>query len=84
MLYLLATIECKPTKTGLSFTWKGPWEFDQLSGTGSVKLGKDGKLRGIFKIKGGDESTFIAERSAFPDSPIPSPPRYEDKWHRRW
>jgi hypothetical protein len=84
MLYLLANIRCKPTKTGVSFTWKGAWEFDQLTGSGRVTLGKDGRLNGVFKIKNGDDSTFIAERAEAPDEPIPDPPSYQDKWRRRW
>lgn len=40
MCCLLALVTCKTTKNGVSFTWEGAWEFDQLSGTGSVKLGK--------------------------------------------
>jgi len=84
MLYLLANIICKPTKTGVSFTWTGAWEFDQMTGAGRVKLGKDGKLHGVFKIKHGDESTFVAERAEGPDEPIPQPPSYRDKWRRRW
>jgi len=47
-----------------------------MSGTGSVKLGKDGRLRGRIKIKDGDESTFIAERTTEPTEPIPGPPSY--------
>jgi hypothetical protein len=83
---LLAYVNLKPTKTGASFTWEGAWEYDQMSGTGSVKLGKDGRLRGRIKIKDGDESTFIAERSSAPAEPIPDPPSYRDKWgpRRRW
>lgn len=81
---LLAYVNCKPTKTGVSFTWEGAWEYDQLSGTGSVKLGRDGKLKGTFRIKDGDSSTFIAERAEAPDEPIQSPPSYRDKWRRRW
>src|SRR6266540_2077051 len=38
---LLAHVTCKPTKTGVSFTWEGAWEYDQLSGSGSAKLGRD-------------------------------------------
>ena len=83
MFVLLAYVNCKATKAGVSFTWEGAWEFDQVSGTGSVKLGKDGRLRGKFKIKNGDESTFLAERTTAPDVPIPSPPSYRDKWRRR-
>ncbi len=81
---LLAYVNCKPTKTGVSFTWDGAWEFAPVSGSGRVKVGRDGGLRGVIKIKGGDESTFVAERSAKPDEPIPSPPSYRDKWRRRW
>lgn len=80
---LLAYVNMRPTKTGASFTWKGAWEYDQMTGTGSVRLGEDGKLRGRIKIKNGDESTFIAERSAAPTAPIPKPPSYRDKWRRR-
>jgi hypothetical protein len=55
-----------------------------MTGTGSVKLGKDGKLKCVFRIKHGDESTFVAERSDAPAEPIPDPPSYRDKWRRRW
>jgi hypothetical protein len=55
-----------------------------VSGTGNVRLGKDGKLRGRLNITGGDESTFVAERAAEPPEPIPDPPRSRDKWRRRW
>ena len=54
-----------------------------MSGTGFVKLGKDGRLRGTFRIKSGDNSTFVAERAEAPVCPIADPPSYEDKW-RRW
>jgi hypothetical protein len=37
---LLAYLSCKPTKTGLSFTWEGAWEYDPMSGSGRVTLGK--------------------------------------------
>ena len=84
MHVLLAHVDCKPTKQGVSFTWKGAWEFDQVSGSGSVKLGKNGRLKGVFKITNGDQSTFVAERSAEPNEPIPEPPSYRDKWRRRW
>jgi hypothetical protein len=80
---LLAYVNCKPTKTGVSFTWEGAWEYDQMSGTGRVTLRKDGRLKGTFRIKDGDSSTFVAERAEEPDEPIPPPPSYRDKW-RRW
>ncbi|MGA3125029.1 MAG: hypothetical protein ABSF69_30180 [Polyangiaceae bacterium] len=63
---LLAYVNCRPTKAGVSFTWEGAWEFDQLSGTGSVTLGKDGRLKGRIKIKDGDASTFVGERATEP------------------
>lgn len=81
---LLAYVTWRPTTAGMSFTWKGAWEFDQLSGTGQVRVGKDGRLRGKFRIKQGDDSTFVAERAEEPDDPIPDPPSYRDKWRRRW
>jgi hypothetical protein len=80
---LLAYVNVKPTKTGASFTWEGAWEYDQMTGTGSVRIGKDGTLRGRIKIRNGDESTFIATRATAPAEPIPSPPSYRDKWRRR-
>ncbi|HPN09789.1 MAG TPA: hypothetical protein PLU95_10835 [Syntrophales bacterium] len=84
MFVLLAYVNCKVTKTGVSFTWEGAWEYDPVSGTGSVKLRKDGRLSGKIKIKNGDESRFIAERTNAPEEPIPDPPSYRNKWHRRW
>jgi hypothetical protein len=83
MFVLLAHVEAKPTKRGVSFTWQGAWEYDQLGGTGNVTLGEDGRLRGRFKIKDGDGSTFVAERTTPPDAPIQEPPSYRDKWRRR-
>jgi len=79
---LLAYVNPRPTRNGVSFSWEGAWEYDQRSGTGSVKLGKNGKLEGTIRIKGGDDSTFVAERSEEPDEPIPNPPSYRDKWRR--
>ncbi|MEI6260989.1 MAG: hypothetical protein WCR46_13930 [Deltaproteobacteria bacterium] len=46
MFVLLAYVNCKVTKTGISFTWKGAWEYDPVSGTGSVKLRKDDTSQG--------------------------------------
>jgi hypothetical protein len=83
MFVLLAYVNAKPTSAGVSFTWRGAWEYDQVSGTGRVAVGRDGRLRGRIKIKDGDESTFVAERAEAPDTPIPDPPRYQDKWRRR-
>ncbi len=82
MFVLLARVSCKPTKMGVSFTWEGAWEYDPVSGTGSVKLRKDGRLTGRIKIRDGDESSFIAERAEEPEDPIPDPPSYRDKWGR--
>ena len=81
---LLAWVNCTPTRTGVSFTWEGAWEYDQMSGSGRVALARDGRLRGTLRIKDGDSSTFIAERTEEPDDPIQHPPSYRDKWRRRW
>jgi hypothetical protein len=82
MIAILARVNAKPTKTGVSFTWEGADDFDPISGTGTAKLGKDGRLRGTIKIKNGDTSTFVAERAQEPADPIPDPPSYHDKWRR--
>ena len=82
---LIAHVNAQGTKSGVSFMWMGAWEYDQMSGTGTVKLGKDGRLKGMIRIKQGDDSTFVAERTDPPDEPIPDPPSYRDKWRRgRW
>ncbi|MEJ2244551.1 MAG: hypothetical protein P8Y80_00475 [Acidobacteriota bacterium] len=84
MFTLLAYVNCKPTKSGVSFTWEGAWEYDPMSGSGRVTLGKDGRLKGTIKIKDGDSSTFIAVQSTEPSEPIQNPPSYRDKWRKRW
>lgn len=81
---LLAYVNTKPTKTGISFAWEGAWEYDPMSGTGRVTVSKDGRLKGTIRIKDGDSSTFIAVRTEEPDEPIQEPPSYRDKWRRRW
>ena len=57
-----------------SFTWEGAWEYDPVRGTGSVEVGKDGRLRGRIEIEDGDESTFVGEPAPAPAGPIPDPP----------
>jgi len=84
MMCLLARVKALPVKSGVAFMWMGAWEYDQMSGTGSVQLGKDGRLRGTLEIENGDKSDFVAERAEAPDEPIPDPPSYQDKWRRRW
>ena len=84
MFVLIAHVNCRPTNAGVSFTWEGAWEYDPVSGTGSAKLRKDGRLVGRIRIKNGEESTFMAERTVVPDEPISEPPSYRDKWRRRW
>ncbi len=84
MLALIAHVNCRATKTGISFTWQGAWEFDPVSGSGSARLRKDDRLAGRIRIKDGEHSTFLAERATAPDEPIPNPPSYRDKWRRRW
>ena len=80
---LLADVNARATKTGVSFSWDGAWEYDQVSGSGTVRLRKDGRLEGKIRIKNGDESTFSATRADAPERPIPAPPSYRDKWRRR-
>ena len=80
---LLAYVDVHATKSGVSFSWRGAWEYDQLAGGGTAKVGKDGRLRGTIKIEDGDSSSFVAEKCAPPERPIPDPPSYRDKWGRR-
>ena len=80
MFTLLAYLNCKVIKSGISFTFNGAWEYDPISGSGNVRLRKDGKLSGKIRIKGGDESSFIAERTDEPEDHIQHPPRLRDKW----
>jgi hypothetical protein len=86
LLALLAYVNWTATTSGLKFVWTGAWEFDPMTGTGTVKLGKDGKLKGTLRIRQGDSSTFVAEKTTAPERPIPDPPSYRDKWSRshRW
>ena len=81
---LLAYVNVRQTKTGVSFTWEGAWEYDPMTGSGNARLGKDGRLKGKIRIKDGDDSTFMAVRAEEPDEPIRPPPSYRDKWRRRW
>ena len=80
---LVARVTARATKAGISFTWSGAWEFDPMSGTGSAKVGRDGRLTGVIRIRNGDDSTFVAERTTPPPRPIEDPPSYRDKWRRR-
>jgi hypothetical protein len=80
---LLAYVNCRPTKSGVSFTWEGAWEYDRVLGTGRVTLGRDGRLKGVIRIKDSDSSTFVAVRTEEPDESIPSPPSYRDEWRGR-
>lgn len=86
MLALIADVSWTATTSGLKFSWTGAWEFDPMTGTGTVKLSKDGKLKGTFRTHQGDRSTFVAEKTTAPELPIPEPPSYRDKWSRsrRW
>lgn len=79
---LLAYVTHRPTKTGVSFSWQGAWEYDEMTGSGRVVLRKDGTLRGTLRIDGGDASDFTAVRTEAPETPIPNPPSHRDKWRR--
>jgi hypothetical protein len=83
VLAILANVNAKLTKSGVSFTWQGASEYDPISGTGRARLGSDGRLKGKIAIAHGDESTFLAVRTEEPSTPIGDPPPYRDK-SRRW
>ncbi len=46
MVVLLADVNCKATKTGVSFTWTGAWEYDEVR--------RDVRLRERDARQGGD------------------------------
>ena len=77
VLAILACLECKPTKTGVSFTWEGSSELDPISGTGTARVCRDGLLRGTLRIDHGDKSRFVAESEEAPVEPIGEPRVYE-------
>lgn len=83
VIAILADVNARFVRNGVSFTWSGASEFDPIAGTGRARLGKDGRLKGTLVITGGDKSIFVAERSEEPSQPIPDPPSYHEKW-RRW
>ena len=83
MIAILAYVNCTATKTGVKFTWEGASEYDPISGTGTARLGKDGRIKGTIKITNGDSSGFVAERTSGPTEPIAEPPSYRDKWRGR-
>lgn len=83
MIALLGDVVWSVTRASLRFELTGSWEYDPTVATGAVKLGKDERLAGTFKIQRGDSSTFIAERVDAPSQPLPTPPSPRDKW-RRW
>jgi len=68
----------------ISVPWRMEWEYDQMSGIGSVKPARTASSTGRIKIKDGDESTFLAEKTPEPTEPIADPSSYRDKWKRRW
>jgi hypothetical protein len=49
---LLAYVNCKPTKTGVSFTWEGAWEYDQNVGLGSRDAGQGRPAQGHLPDQG--------------------------------
>lgn len=85
MLAIVASVNCTFVRNGISFTFEGHSEYDPISGSGRAKLRQDGRLSGKIRLKGGDESTFLAERTEEPATPIElmSGAR-RSKWGRRW
>ena len=77
MLFLLAYVNAKPTKTGVSFTWEGAWEFDQVSGSGTAALRRDGRLSGGMLVIAADyysrEQLLALDRAAAESCAMPGP-----------
>lgn len=82
---LLAYVTWQVNRASLSFAWHGAWEFDEMSGRGNVKLGRNGRLAGTLTIKNDGKATFVAERADAPAGPIAHPLSWRDRWgSRRW
>jgi hypothetical protein len=47
-----------------AFTWEGNEEYDQVSGSGWLKLEKKAELTGRIKFHSGDSSLFKAQRKS--------------------
>lgn len=84
MIAIIAHVQCQFVRNAVSFSFEGFSEYDPISGAGRVKLGKDGRLSGKLQIRDGDETTFMAERTQEPSTPIEF--RFggrRSKWGRR-
>lgn len=57
-----ATLQCHHASEGVSFTWTGFDELDEVGGDGSADLTEDGTLEGEICFHNGDEAEFKACR----------------------
>lgn len=57
-----ATLQCYYASDGVSFTWIGSDEMDEVSGDGSADLTEDGTLEGEICFHNGDDAEFKARR----------------------
>lgn len=57
-----ASLQCYYASDGVSFTWTGSDEMDEVSGDGSADLADDGTLEGEICFHNGDEAEFKARR----------------------
>lgn len=57
-----AGLQCHYASDGVSFTWVGSDEMDEVSGDGSADLTDDGTLDGEIVFHNGDETQFKARR----------------------
>jgi hypothetical protein len=59
---LTAGLQCSYSRDGVSFTWIGSDEMDEVSGEGSADLSEDGTLDGEIVFHRADEIQFTACR----------------------
>jgi len=57
-----ASLQCYYASDGVSFTWTGSDEMDEVSGDGSADLTDDGTLDGEICFHNGDEAEFKARK----------------------
>jgi hypothetical protein len=57
-------LEDRNGKERFIFTWEGAAEMDEASGSGWLQLSSKNEVEGLFKMHGGDRSTFKARKAS--------------------
>ena len=63
-LYVFGDMDCRFEGDRVEFSWVGHDEMDEASGRGWAQIDGDGKLHGHIFFHDGDDSSFVARKSA--------------------